>query len=109
MVHGSCPNRFIAVGSSRQPLYADGSFPDVAPDGRSLTFVHDDGTGASLRLGSVSGGDARDIVPVNTFTSIAGPRYAPDGTRIAFTARLDCDDDLLFAARPWRISLGSDG
>jgi len=78
--------RATVADGSRQPLYADGSFPDVAPDGRSLTFVHDDGTGASLRLGSVSGGDARDIVPVNTFTSIAGPRYAPDGTRIAFTA-----------------------
>jgi Tol biopolymer transport system component len=70
----------------RQPLYADGSFPDVAPDGKTLAFVHDDGTGASLRLGTVDGGDAREIVPANAFTSIAGPRFSPDGTRIAFTA-----------------------
>jgi Tol biopolymer transport system component len=78
--------RAAVADGARQPLYTNGSFPDVAPDGRALAFVHDDGTGASLRLGSVSGGDAREIVPMNTFTSIAGPRFSPDGTRIAFTA-----------------------
>jgi len=71
---------------SRQALYVDGSFPVVAPDGASLAFIYDDGKGPRLRIGSIDGGDAREIVPMTGFTAMAGPRFSPDGSRIAFTA-----------------------
>lgn len=79
--------RVTLADGSRQRLYADASFPDVSPDGQMLTFVHDDGSGASLRVGSVNGGDAREIVPASQFSALAGPRFSPDGTRIAFTSQ----------------------
>jgi Tol biopolymer transport system component len=71
---------------TRQPLIMDGAFPTISPDGRTLAFVYDDGQGFSLRVGSTDGGDAREIVPSTTFVALAGPRFSPDGSRIAFAA-----------------------
>src|SRR4051794_40457873 len=52
---------------SRQMLYDDASFPAVAPDGRSLAFAYDNGSGQALRLGSAAGGDARELVGPTAF------------------------------------------
>jgi Tol biopolymer transport system component len=75
----------IADGS-RQVLYNDAAFPSVAPDGRLLAFAFDDGSGQALRLGSVAGGDARELVGATAFRGLMGPRFSPDGAWIAFTA-----------------------
>lgn len=76
----------IADGS-REVLYDDASFPTVSPDGQMLAFSHDDGTGQGLRVGSASGGDAREVVSSTAFRGLMGPRFSPDGQWIAFVAR----------------------
>jgi Tol biopolymer transport system component len=72
---------------SRQILYPDAAFPAVAPDGRGLAFVYDNGTGQALRVGSVDSGDAKEIVSATTFQGLMGPRYSPDGAWIAFVGQ----------------------
>ena len=44
----------LADGSRRR-LYDDASYPATSSDGRSLAFMYDNGTGQSLRVGSVDG------------------------------------------------------
>jgi Tol biopolymer transport system component len=78
--------RVTIADGSRQRLYSDASFPTTSSDGRSLAFVYDNGSGQSLRIGSVDGGDAKEIVPLTAFAGVAGPRFSPDGSRIAFVA-----------------------
>jgi Tol biopolymer transport system component len=70
----------------RLPLYENASFPALGPDGRALAFVRDERSGQSLALGYVDGQGAQTIVAAETFVSIMGPRFSPDGERIAFTA-----------------------
>lgn len=79
--------RFTVAGGARQTLYDDASFPTVSQDGRSLAFSYDDGRGQGLRIGSVDGGDSRELVGVTTFRGLMGPRFSPDGTWIAFVAQ----------------------
>lgn len=79
-------DRVTVADGTRQPLYDGGSFPAPSSDGRNLAFIYDDGRAFSLRVGTVDGGDARQIVPSDTFVGMAGPRFSPDGSRIAFTA-----------------------
>jgi Tol biopolymer transport system component len=67
-------------------LYANAAFPSAAPDGQALAFVFDDGTGQSLRIGTVDGGEPRDVVKATVFRSLMGPRFSPDGAWIAFVA-----------------------
>ena len=58
----------VTVGDrARVPLYDGASFPSVSSDGRQLAFTYDDGSGRSLRVGSVDGGDAREIVAASAF------------------------------------------
>lgn len=78
--------RVTLADGARSPLYGDASFPTVAPDGRSLAFVFDDGQGQALRVGSPDSDDAREIVAPRGFRSLMGPRYSPDGAWIAFAA-----------------------
>jgi len=78
--------RFGIADGSRTVLYNDGAYPAVAPDGQSLAFMYDDGSGQALRVGSVNGGDARELVPASTFRGLMGPRFSPDGAWIAFVA-----------------------
>lgn len=75
----------VADGSRRR-LYDDASFPAASPDGRSLAFMYDNGSGQALRVGSADGGDAREIVPPSMFRGVMGPRFSPDGSWIAFVA-----------------------
>src|SRR3954447_9726817 len=79
--------RVGVADSSRQTLYPDAAFPTVAPDGRGLAFVYDNGSGQALRVGSVDGGDAKDIINPSVFQGLMGPRFSPDGTWIAFEAQ----------------------
>ena len=78
--------RLRLADGSRTPLFRDAAAPDVSPDGQSLAFVHDDLTGQALMVGPADGGQARQLVARDAFTAIMGPRFSPDGTRIAFTA-----------------------
>ena len=75
----------IADGG-QQPLYADAAFPTASSDGRSLAFVFDDGSGQSLRVGTVDGEAPREIVASTAFQALMGPRFSPDGAWIAFVA-----------------------
>ena len=79
--------RVTLADQSQQRLYDDASFPTVSSDGRQVAFTHDDGRGQALRVGSVEGGDAREIVNNATFRGLMGPRFSPDGTWIAFVAQ----------------------
>ena len=78
--------RVTVADETRVPLYDDASFPSASPDGRMLAFTYDDGSGQSLRVGSVDGGDAREIVAASAFRGLMGPRFSPDGAWIAFVA-----------------------
>src|SRR4030095_243400 len=78
--------RVGVADGTRQPLYPERAFPTVAPDGRMLAFTYDDGSGQALRVGSVDGGDAREIVAASAFRGLMGPRFSPDGAWIAFVA-----------------------
>ena len=78
--------RVSVADGTRTPLYDDASFPAVSPDGRQLAFTYDNGSGQSLRVGSVDGGDPQEIVPASAYRGLMGPRYSPDGTWIAFVA-----------------------
>jgi Tol biopolymer transport system component len=79
----------VAIGGdgARQILYTDAAFPAIAPDGRSLAFTYDDGSGQALRMGSAAGGDARELVSPTTFRGVMSPRFSPDGAWIAFVAQ----------------------
>jgi Tol biopolymer transport system component len=78
--------RVRLADGDRARLFEDATFPDVSPDGRSLVFVRDDIQGQGLAIGPAEGGEAREIVARGQFRSIMGPRFSPDGARIAFTA-----------------------
>lgn len=78
--------RVNLADGSRAVLYNDAAFPSASSDGRSLAFTFDDGSGQALRVGSVDGGDAREIVAASTFRGLMGPRFSPDGAWIAFVA-----------------------
>jgi Tol biopolymer transport system component len=79
--------RYGIADSSRQVVYTDAAFPTVSSDGRSLAFTFDDGSGQALRLGSVAGGDARELVNATAFRGLMSPRFSPDGAWIAFVAQ----------------------
>jgi Tol biopolymer transport system component len=79
--------RVGVTDGSRQILYPDAAFPAVAPDGRGLAYVYDNGSGQALRLGSVDGGDAREVVNASAFQGLMGPRFSPDGAWIAFVGQ----------------------
>ncbi|HYU18529.1 MAG TPA: hypothetical protein VEQ11_07520 [Chloroflexota bacterium] len=74
-------------GGTPQVLYEDASFPALSPDGRAVVFVKDDPAGQGLWVGASDGGDAREMLQAGLFKAIMGPRFAPDGSRVAFTAQ----------------------
>ena len=78
--------RATVADGARQIVYEDSAYPTTSPDGRMLAFTYDNGNGQALRIGSVDGGDAREIVPATAFRGLIGPRFSPDGSWIAFVA-----------------------
>jgi len=79
--------RLRVADGERAHLYQDASAPDVSPNGQRLVFVHDDMSGPSLMSGSADGGAAVEVVGRGAFTNVFGPRFSPDGARIAFVAQ----------------------
>jgi Tol biopolymer transport system component len=60
-----------------------GNWADVAPDGRTLAFIHTGDKGPPrLILSRLDGSQSRDFGAVPT--DILRPRWAPDGTRLRF-------------------------
>jgi Tol biopolymer transport system component len=78
--------RVTVADGSRTTLFNDASFPSASPDGKSVAFVFDDGSGQALRVGSVDGGDSRELVAAAGYRGVMGPRFSPDGSWIAFVA-----------------------
>jgi acylaminoacyl-peptidase len=63
------------------------SKPRWSPDGRSIAFVSDRGDGNTLYLLSLTGGDAKPLVPHRS--GISQLEWSPDGTKIALAAVVD--------------------
>ena len=57
--------------------------PDVAPDGASVVFVRELGGGSELALIGLDGAGLRMLSRSNPGTEWSGPRWSPDGRRIA--------------------------
>jgi Tol biopolymer transport system component len=71
-------------GSGRKVVVSDAQEPTVAPDG-SLAFLRKAGAGQELvRL--APDGSEQVLVAASDFTSLAAPRFSPDGQQIAFVA-----------------------
>jgi Tol biopolymer transport system component len=68
----------------RTPLAADAEGPTMAADG-SLAFVRTTRSGQQLVLMDAAGTE-KVLVDERAFTSLAAPRFSPDGRRIGFTA-----------------------
>lgn len=57
--------------------------PDVSPDGRTVAFVRQQGTGAELALLALAGGEPRTLTRSEPETQWSSPRWSPDGSRLA--------------------------
>jgi Tol biopolymer transport system component len=68
-----------------------GLYPDVSRDGKWIVYISIDG--GPLWVSSADGKDKRQVV--SSFEEIELPRWSPDGTRIAFSAKNP--------GRPWLI------
>ncbi|MFN8524748.1 MAG: hypothetical protein U0821_16750 [Chloroflexota bacterium] len=71
-------------GSGRRMILADARQPALSRDGSRLAFVRPLPDGDALMVGSPGGGDARMLVPPDKLLALAYPRFAPDGSQIAF-------------------------
>jgi Tol biopolymer transport system component len=65
------------TGGEPEILVRNAGFPDVSPDGASITYTGGDWTG--VWVANADGSDPRRLVR-GTF---AQPRWSPDGTKIA--------------------------
>jgi Tol biopolymer transport system component len=71
-------------GGGRQALVDNGYQPAVSPDGASLLFLRDERGGTGLYVMPADGsGQPRPVLPAGRYPGLAGPRFSPDGQRIA--------------------------
>ncbi len=79
----------VAAGE-RALLVDDGFSPALSRDGRHLAFLRGGdspaGGDVALWVADATGRDARPVLPPGQFTSLAFPRFAPSGDRLAFAA-----------------------
>jgi len=83
------PSRVESVaadGSGRAVLVDDARMPAVSADGAELAYVRSSSSGTVLRVRELASGDERELVPATRFADVAYPRYAPDGSVLAFAA-----------------------
>jgi Tol biopolymer transport system component len=73
-----------ADGSGRRTLVENARYPTLAPDGESLAYVRSRPTGDALYVRPLAGGAERQIVSDVDMAAISYPRFAPDGSQIAF-------------------------
>ncbi len=79
----------------------DDDAPDWSPDGRLIAFAHTLERGRTLQSSSISVVDASDpapgpiIAPLQDTTAlIYGPKWSPDGNRIAFVVTTESGGDI---------------
>lgn len=91
--------RFEALSRTFSPFLPgiSGLYPDVSRDGKWIAYISIDG--GPLWISSADRKDTRQLV--SSFEEIELPRWSPDGTEIAFTAKT--------TGRPWRIYVVSRG
>jgi len=82
--------RVAASGGERQLLVADGFSPAVSREGRQMAFLRAP-AGAidqdvTLWVADADGQNARAVLDDKRFSSLAFPRFSPDGQRLAFAA-----------------------
>lgn len=96
-----------ADGSGRRAVVDGGRYPTVSPDGKILAYVKSQNTGDSLWVRPLGGGQEREIVSDVAMAMISYPRFAPDGSLIAF-AGVDLSGEIVPTAAPvlMRLNLG---
>jgi Tol biopolymer transport system component len=74
---GVAGQHLLTMGSA---LYIDAR---LSPDGRTIAFIRDNSTGASVELQPVAGGDSRQLARLR---SAYGVTWSPDGQRLLGTS-----------------------
>jgi Tol biopolymer transport system component len=106
--------RVSLADGQRATVVEDGYAPAVSPDGSSLLFLRDERAGPSLWVASLAGGDPTMILPPGQYPALSGPRFSPDGSKVAAAvvnvgqARSDPVFGMLFSTAyahgdPWDI------
>jgi Tol biopolymer transport system component len=75
------------LGSSSQPM-ANGTSPSWSPDGR-LAYLN----GGGIATINADGSGFQQVLTADFTEVVRTPRWSPDGTRIAFSARFDGEAD----------------
>jgi Tol biopolymer transport system component len=81
--------RIPVAGGARTVLAEDGLSPGVSRDGRQIAFLRTSGplqTEVALWVADGDGRNARALLADPRFASLAFPRFAPSGDRLAFAA-----------------------
>ncbi len=82
--------RYDLASGAEQVLVKDAIAPALSPDGARLVYVNPNLQSGfpSLMIANSDGSKPQPLVPAEQgFTSIAMPRWAPDGSQLVFSAR----------------------